>query len=1203
MLSLDQEDINRFGKILRMMNLDKVSEFASTVRRYGHGSIGSSPKQDLTESCLIECDVVNPPLCGSFHIVFPIKFADGVKWMLKIPANGDRFESIAAASMASEAHTMQMLKRETGIPVPAVYAFDTTPQNAIRSPFILMEKLEGRPLFHSWFDPRVPKARLEHFRVKVLQNLAGIMVQMNKFTTNAGGSLVFNGDGVPIGLNGAKVMDGVAIFNNFRGPLIQQRDREKRDGMSPRLCVEDDVSNTQQATGHIEADGDESDDGDIICERGPFIHPKAYFMSHLDRPDPAFRADAYERGTDMCLRLFIKWAFAESRNHERPFVLTHPDLDVQNILVSEDGTITGLIDWDGVAAVPREVGCAQYPLWLMRDWVPSRYQYDIEKGQPFADAGYTESSPAELASYRAIYAQFMEAEIGKMTGGRNRTTTFGTLPEHEANITRRSLVMRSLDLSVGDPYAALQNVNHIIDQIEELTIPGWEGADMDIGSMPSCLTLSDSDSAMDYNRDEEKKDLGAPETNEQGLYGYRDDFSTRQADQGVGSMDHSVRTAAVKVYKSAREAAHQGQVSSVSDEPFPIGDEKPKAQNLSKTDIQDNLPTSSASANWTRRFLRLGCNTAERCLRRISDIGHALIGAVDKTAEILAEFETQHDDTFEDLLPIKRFDVAQQVTAIEYSENIGKSHFTDIPLTGSAGGSEQANDPQVPKPNAVLQEVSSAQAVDNAEHIVETSSIQSTVDPQDVALRKAELLHVAGVRVEKEVVQTRTVKNDASSGTFEFILEDLAEKHGIESSVDNVSLQNPVIRTQAISVPENSMLHIFEDNKDELESPAAIPTTMQSQSELYLGRNSRTSKPNGGSRRAKPSAAANADRLSSVSVSEDHFTSEPDIPPIAPNNDISPDRQDLSEEDQMVVETNLEQMDKIFDEEAIGNLANIVELELLLGAPSRFGDDVLSNTSKAAYSLRALSEPGTSHFTQIFYSCNQSQEYSEDLSPDSSVRSDKGNDESRNDDRDTRSSVSSLSDGEVENRHNEDEDEPLNTSEFAAAEGNDGQSVEDKINKECVKDAREKDGRAESSGQTNQAGFTKGSFKTEEATESSGTRKIYGPCNGDWADANEFGETTNAGSATKTGSSTAAENLIYTDITNSGGGMDSEGHHNHEAAENADEKFPWDVEIPEFEDHGGFDRYTVCNLLGMGQLDELRLLRLKEGFSMLLERY
>ncbi len=151
----------------------------------------------------------------------------------------------------------------------------------------------------------------------------------------------------------------------------------------------------------------------------------------------------------------------------------------------------------------------------MRDWVPSRYNYDTQNGQPYGDAGYGESSPAELASYRALCVRLMEAEIAKMTGGSNVATTLGTLPKDEAELTRRSLIMRSLDLSAGDPWAALSTVNHIIDHIEELTAPEWEDTDSDMDVLSSPLSACDSDSTIESDVDEENKEAKGPLTNEQ----------------------------------------------------------------------------------------------------------------------------------------------------------------------------------------------------------------------------------------------------------------------------------------------------------------------------------------------------------------------------------------------------------------------------------------------------------------------------------------------------------------------------------------------------------------------------------------------------------------------------------------------------------------------------------------------------------------
>lgn len=43
------------------------------------------------------------------------------------------------------------------------------------------------------------------------------------------------------------------------------------------------------------------------------------------------------------------------------FVVCLPDFDSQNVLVDDQGTITGLIDWDLAQTMPRFVGYARYP--------------------------------------------------------------------------------------------------------------------------------------------------------------------------------------------------------------------------------------------------------------------------------------------------------------------------------------------------------------------------------------------------------------------------------------------------------------------------------------------------------------------------------------------------------------------------------------------------------------------------------------------------------------------------------------------------------------------------------------------------------------------------------------------------------------------------------------------------------------------------
>ena len=65
------------------------------------------------------------------------------------------------------------------------------------------------------------------------------------------------------------------------------------------------------------------------------------------------------------LQLFIS-ALTDITLDGPPFILSHPDFDSQNVLVDDDGAITGIIDWDNVDVRPRQVAAA-YPMWLTVD--------------------------------------------------------------------------------------------------------------------------------------------------------------------------------------------------------------------------------------------------------------------------------------------------------------------------------------------------------------------------------------------------------------------------------------------------------------------------------------------------------------------------------------------------------------------------------------------------------------------------------------------------------------------------------------------------------------------------------------------------------------------------------------------------------------------------------------------------------------------
>ena len=63
------------------------------------------------------------------------------------------------------------------------------------------------------------------------------------------------------------------------------------------------------------------------------------------------------------LKPLVPVVFPTSHNEPEPSVILHDDLSRHNILVSEDGNLTGILDWECVSALPLWKAC-YYPFLL-----------------------------------------------------------------------------------------------------------------------------------------------------------------------------------------------------------------------------------------------------------------------------------------------------------------------------------------------------------------------------------------------------------------------------------------------------------------------------------------------------------------------------------------------------------------------------------------------------------------------------------------------------------------------------------------------------------------------------------------------------------------------------------------------------------------------------------------------------------------------
>ena len=142
------DPLEKFASVRANIDLTIIQEYASCVRRSR-----ASPKEYNVTPWVFECMTSRSPLHGSYNILFPLIFSDGVQWLFKVPSRGYSgcWDDMAARALTSEAQTMRYL-RQNSIPVPEVYSFDASMDNALGCPFILMEYVQGKRLYEGEFS-------------------------------------------------------------------------------------------------------------------------------------------------------------------------------------------------------------------------------------------------------------------------------------------------------------------------------------------------------------------------------------------------------------------------------------------------------------------------------------------------------------------------------------------------------------------------------------------------------------------------------------------------------------------------------------------------------------------------------------------------------------------------------------------------------------------------------------------------------------------------------------------------------------------------------------------------------------------------------------------------------------------------------------------------------------------------------------------
>ncbi|KAF7297640.1 Phosphotransferase enzyme family-domain-containing protein [Mycena kentingensis (nom. inval.)] len=277
-----------------------------------------------------------------------------------------------------EVATLGWVREHTQIPVPKVLASQDNRINAGASEdeldfeWMLMERMPGQPLYKVWRNLSMQQ------KVALVEQLAGFQAQLH-----ANSQLGFSGIGTL--QPGATPSPGRVVSHEFfmgdhvqydvpRGPF-----RSSRDWMHSQLQI---LILAQSAARDRAEDDDDREEAEEMLECAEKL---------LGILPKVFPEEASERT-----------------------VIWHDDLDTQNILVDDEGRITGIIDWECVSA---------FPLW-MATRLPAFLDGQSERTEEpvrdtYADAAADEEPEDGLdneGKNMLYWIHLMEYEVTKLKG-------------------------------------------------------------------------------------------------------------------------------------------------------------------------------------------------------------------------------------------------------------------------------------------------------------------------------------------------------------------------------------------------------------------------------------------------------------------------------------------------------------------------------------------------------------------------------------------------------------------------------------------------------------------------------------------------------------------------------------------------------------------------------------------------------------------
>lgn len=308
---------------------------------------------------------------GAFNKLYKVEIEDGC-FLVHVTLPVD-----PSNKTNSEVATINFIRQTTDIPVPQILAFDDSSENELGFEWILMSMLPGGNLRTKW------RELSKDSKQNLVKQIAQYQAQLFRHKFSAIGNIFV----IPEPRLRKRNLSFSILSIGVKGT--------SQDSEQISLTLGQIVSMFFFWGDHITKDvprGPFTDSKDWLCTRLTLvIDDQERILKTTDDEDEIEDAQDAKILAERVLKL-LPSIFPTTDSIAEQFVLFHDDLSSRNILIDDEGTITGIIDWECVSTLPLWKSC-DFPEFLKgkeRNEEPNRNNYapedEEDANEPAADA-------------------------------------------------------------------------------------------------------------------------------------------------------------------------------------------------------------------------------------------------------------------------------------------------------------------------------------------------------------------------------------------------------------------------------------------------------------------------------------------------------------------------------------------------------------------------------------------------------------------------------------------------------------------------------------------------------------------------------------------------------------------------------------------------------------------------------------------------